>query len=189
MTNLSANGAGNDRPQPIDGTLAAAAVMTLLVGLLITFMGLGHIYGVTVTAQIKGYDYDFRLAALLIVGIALVFGGELCLSAVRGVARGQRTAWGRAVIGTLLLLFVLVPLIPMQPDMAPGLSVLVAMNLIALLAAHRGLEVAHSAQTSPARSGPFRCGRCGQVLSPHWRERCGVCKAPFSEFPPVDVAP
>ena len=25
MTNLSANGAGNDRPDPVDGTLAAAA--------------------------------------------------------------------------------------------------------------------------------------------------------------------
>ena len=124
----------------MDATLAAAAVMTLLVGLLLTVMGLGHLYGVIVTAQIKGYAYDFRLAALLVVGMALVFGGALCLSAVRGLARGQRTAWGRALIGTLLLLLVLVPLIPMQPDMNPGLSVLAAVNLIALLAAYRGLE-------------------------------------------------
>ena len=95
----------------------------------------------------------------------------------------ERTAWGRAVIGTL------VPLIPMQPDMNPGLSVLVAVNLIALVAAHRGLEATHSSQTSPAGSGRLRCGRCGQVLSPYWRERCGVCKAPFDEYPPVSVAP
>ena len=118
MTNLSANGAGSDRPKPMDGTLLGSAAITLLVGLLITVMGLGHLYGVLVTAQIKGYPYDFRLAALFIVGMALVFGSALCLSAVRGVARGQRTAWSRAVIGTLVLLLVTVPLIPVQPDMA-----------------------------------------------------------------------
>ena len=27
------------------------------------------------------------------------------------------------------------------------------------------------------------------MLSPYWRERCGVCHAPFSEFPPVSVRP
>ena len=140
MTDVSENGAGNDRPEPMDGSLAASAGMNLLVGLLITVMGLGHLYGVAVTAQIRGYAYDFRFAGLLLVGIGLVFGGVLCLSAVRGLARRQRTAWGRAVIGTLLLLLVLVPLIPMQPDMAPGLSVLAAVNLILLLAASRGLE-------------------------------------------------
>jgi hypothetical protein len=37
----------------------------------------------------------------------------------------------------------------------------------------------------PARSGT-RCGRCGQILSPYWQERCGVCKAPFAAFPPVE---
>ena len=117
------------------GWSQAAAVTSLFVGSLITFMGLGHLYGVVVTATNKGYGYDFRLAALLLVGIALVFGGALCLSAVRGLARGHRTAWGRASIGTLLLLIVLVPMIPMQPDMAPGLSILAAVNLIVLIAA------------------------------------------------------
>jgi hypothetical protein len=140
MTNPSANGADHDRPEQMDGTLAAAAGMTLLVGLLISVMGLGHLYGVIVTATERGYAYDFRLAALLLVGMALLFGGALCLSAVRGLSRGRQTAWGRAVIGTLLLLLVLVPLIPMQPDMAPGLSVLAAATLIVLLAARRGLE-------------------------------------------------
>ena len=145
MSSLVANvngaaSGGSDRPESVAATLAAAAGMTLLVGLLITVMGLGHLYGVIVTATGRGYVYDFRLAALLLVGIALVFGGALCLSAVRGLARRQRTAWGRALIGTLLLILVLVPLIPMQPDMAPGLSVLAAVNLMALLLARRGLE-------------------------------------------------
>ena len=131
---------GHDRPEPVAGTLAAATGMTLLVGLLITVMGLGHLYGVIVTATGRGYVYDFRLAALLLVGIALAFGGALCLSAARGLARRQRTAWGRALIGTLLLLLVLVPLIPMPPDMAPGLLALAAVNLMVLLLARRGLE-------------------------------------------------
>jgi hypothetical protein len=184
MTNLSANGAGSDRPEPMDAPLAAAAGMSLLVGLLITVMGLGHLYGVTVTATGRGYGYDFRLAALLLVGIALVIGGALCLSGVRGLVRRQRNAWGRALIGTLLLLVVLVPLMPIQPDMAPGLSVLVAVNLIFLLAGWRGLGT-----FTPSTAARLHCGRCGQVLSPYWRERCGVCKAPFSEFPPVGVPP
>lgn len=140
MTNLSANGAGDDRSEPMDGALAAAAGMTVFVGLLLTVMGFGHLYGVIVAATGRGYAYDFRLASLLLVGIALVFGGALCLSAVRGLARGKRTAWGRALIGTLLLILVLVPLIPMQPDMAPGLSVFAAVNLILLLVTRRRLE-------------------------------------------------
>ena len=112
----------------------------MLVGLLLTVMGLGHLYGVVVTAANKAYAYDFRLAALLRLGMALVFGGALCLSAVRGLAGGHRNAWGRALIGTLLLLLVLVPMSPMQPDMAPGLSIVAAVNLILVLAARRGLE-------------------------------------------------
>jgi hypothetical protein len=145
VTNLSANGngaasGGSDQPEPMAGSLAAAAGMTLLVGLLLTLMGFGHLYGVMVTATTRSYAYDFRLAALLLVGLALVFAAVLCLSAVRGLARGQRAAWDRALIGTLLLLLVLVPLIPMQPDMAPGLSILAAVNLILLPVARRGLE-------------------------------------------------
>ena len=117
-----------------------AAAISLFVGLLITIMGLAHLYGVMVTATRRSYAYDFRLAALLLVGMAIVFAAALCLSAVRGLARRQRTAGGRALIGTLLLLLVLVPLSPVQPDMAPGLAVLAAMNLLVLLAVWRGLE-------------------------------------------------
>jgi lysylphosphatidylglycerol synthetase-like protein (DUF2156 family) len=117
-----------------------AAGTSLFLGLLIIIMGLAHLYGVMVTATRQSYAYDFRLAALLLVGMALVFGAALCLSAVLGLARRQRAAWSRALIGTLLLLLVLVPLSPVQPDMAPGLSVVAAMNLIVLLAVRRGLE-------------------------------------------------
>ena len=122
-----------------------AAGTTLFVGLLLTIMGGAHLDGVLIVATRRGYDYDFRLAGLLLVGSTLVFGGALCLSAVRGLARGRRTAWGRAMSGTLLLLLVLVLMSPVQPKMAPGLSVLAAVNLIALLAATRRLEPARRA--------------------------------------------
>ena len=119
-----------------------AAGMSLFVGLLLAVMGAAHLDGVLTAAASRGYDYDFRLAGLLLVGSTLVFGGALCLSAVRGLARGHGTAWGRAMTGTLLLLLVLVLMSPLQPKMAPGLSVFAALNLIALLAARRRLQSA-----------------------------------------------
>lgn len=133
---------GQMGPSSQAGWSQLAAGTSLFVGLLIIIiiMGLAHLYGVMVTATRRSYAYDFRLAALLLVGMALVFAAALCLSAVRGLARRQRAAWGRALIGTLLLLLVLVPLNPVQPDMAPGLSVAAAVNLIVLLAVRRGLE-------------------------------------------------
>jgi hypothetical protein len=131
---------GQTGPSPEAGCLQLAAVASLCVGVLLSIMGLAHLYGVMVTATRQSYAYDFRLAALLLLGMALVFAAGLCLSAVIGLARGQRAAWGRAVIGTLLLLLVLVPLGPIQPDMAPGLAFLAAVNLIVLLAVRRGLQ-------------------------------------------------
>jgi hypothetical protein len=112
-----------------------AAGLSLVVGLLLAIMGAAHLHGVLTVATSRGYDYDFRLAGLLLVGSTLMFGGALCLSSVRGLARGRPTAWIRAMSGTLLLLLVLLLMIPVQPSMAPALSVLAGVNLIALLAA------------------------------------------------------
>lgn len=131
---------GQTGPSSQAGLSQLAAGTCLFVGLLITTMGSAHLYGVMVTATRRSYAYDFRLAALLVVGIALVFAAALCLTAVRGLARHDRAAWSRALVGTLLLLLVLVPLSPVQPDMAPGLSVLAVVNLIVLLAVRRELE-------------------------------------------------
>ena len=117
-----------------------AAGLSLVVGFLLAIMGAAHIHGVLTVATSRGYDYDFRLAGLLLVGSTLVFGGALCLSSVRGLARRRPTAWVRAMTGTLLLLLVLVLMIPVQPRMAPGLSVLAGVNLIVLLAAKRDVR-------------------------------------------------
>ena len=179
----------NARP----GVVTAAVAVTLWIGLGNTIQGLAHMQGVIATATRRGYPYDFRYAGLLLVGITIVYSGVLCLWAVRGLARGERPAWDRALSGTILLLLVAVPLIPVEPDNAilqaavPG-----TVSLIVLLAARPRLgPFTHSAAVGlqPSAAGLPQCGRCGQVLSPFWRERCGVCKAPFSEFPPVSVPP
>jgi hypothetical protein len=189
MTNVSESGAGNNRPGPMDGALAASAGMNLLVGGLLTLMGAAHLLSVIVAASWRGFAYDFRLAGLLLIGSTLVFGGALCLSAVRGLARGQRTAWGRAISGTILLLLVLVLNIPLQPDMAPGLSVLASANLIVLLAARPRLGTftpsasGDEPQLVPVRSWDPEvriCPWCGKKVAADRKSRCNHCGEVFA---------
>ena len=97
--------------------------------------GLAHMQGVMATAARRGYAYDFRYAALLLVGIMVAFAGVLCVSAARGLARGQRPAWDRALSGTLLLLLVSIPLIPVDgpgQDNAVSTAIAGAVNLVVL---------------------------------------------------------
>jgi hypothetical protein len=100
----------NARP----GVVTAAVAVALWLGLGNTIGGLGHIQGVIETATRRGYPYDFRYAGLLMVGIMVAYSGVLCLWAVRGLARGERAAWDRALSGTILLLLVAVPLLPVE---------------------------------------------------------------------------
>ena len=120
------------------GADVAAAGITLVVGALSTFMASAHIYGVLVTAARKGDAYDFRFAALLVLGTTIVFAGTLCLSAVRGLMRGHRRAWDRAMIGSLLLLLVTVLVYPVQVQLAGGLAFLAALDIVVLVASRLG---------------------------------------------------
>jgi hypothetical protein len=123
-------------------SLQAAAGVTAFVGLVATVMGGAHLQGVIGNSLRRGYAYDLRLEALLVLGFGIVFAGVLCLSAVRGLARGQRRAWDRALIGSVLLILVTGPIMPHphQGVMAVGLSLSAVVNLIALAAAWRRLE-------------------------------------------------
>jgi hypothetical protein len=112
-----------------------AAGFTLFVGLFSAILGSSHVYGVMVTANLKAYRYNFRLASLYLVGLTIVAAGVLCIAAGRGLARGQRIGWERALFGTTLLLLISVPLIPMQTGLAGGLSTVGVLNLVALAAA------------------------------------------------------
>jgi hypothetical protein len=125
------------------GLLAAAAGTTLLAGLLGTIWGGAHLEGVIQTALVRDYAYDFRLTALVLLGTTMVLASVLCLTAVRGLARGQRRAWERAMIGTIFLLLATAPItpLPVQGQQAAFLAFPAALNLIVLVAEWRGLEV------------------------------------------------
>ena len=100
------------------------------------FFAGAHLFGVIVTATRGRYPaYEFRFAALLIIGMTVVYGGLVCITAMRGLVRGRRSAWGRAVIGTSLIVLVSVPLIPVQPELAGATALLAGLNLVALLGA------------------------------------------------------
>jgi hypothetical protein len=124
----------------VAGILIVAVGVTLYLGVSGVIGGLAHLQGVIANATTRNYAYDFRLAGLLLVGIMIVYGGVLCLSAVRGLVRHQRRAWDRAMGGTLLLLLVCIPLIPVQRDMAGGGTIIGAVNLVALMFVRRRLE-------------------------------------------------
>jgi hypothetical protein len=113
-TPVTPQGGAPSRDNARPAVVTAATGLTLLIGLANTIGGLGHIQGVMGTAARRGYPYDFRYAGLLLVGITIAYSGVLCLWAVRGLARGERPAWDRALSGTILLLLVAVPLIPLE---------------------------------------------------------------------------
>jgi hypothetical protein len=114
--------------------IGIASATTTLVGLLIMGMAVAHLVGVLWTAAGRGYFYyDFRFAALLLVGVLIVVAGALCVAGVRGLVRGQGISTDRAVSGTLLLLLVSAPLAPVQPDLAGGLTVFAIVNLVILI--------------------------------------------------------
>jgi hypothetical protein len=126
------------------GLHAGAATVTILVGLFGTVSGGAHFQGVVEAAIRRGYVYDVRLAGLLLLGLTIVFAGVLCLTAVRGLARGQRRAWDRAMIGTLLLILVTAPIYPSptQGELAGALAFPAAVNVIVLALAWHRLEAA-----------------------------------------------
>jgi hypothetical protein len=171
----------NARP----GVVTAAVAATLVIGPGNTIGGLGHMQGVIATATRRGYPYDFRYAGLLIVGITIAYSGVLLLWAVRGLARGERTAWDRALSGTMLLLLVAVPLIPVEPDNAilqalvPGTVV-----LILLLAARPrlGTFTLSASDNEPQRVSigawdpELRiCPWCGKKVAADRKSRCNHC--------------
>ena len=72
----------------------------------------------------------------------MVFAGVLCLTAVRGLARGERRSWDRALSGTLLLLVATVPIVyvPVQGLLAAAQAWPAALNVIVLVGAWHRLE-------------------------------------------------
>jgi hypothetical protein len=179
----------NARP----GVVTAAVAVALLLGVGNTIGGLGHIQGVVATATRRGYPYDFRYAGLLIVGIAIAYSGVLCLWAVRGLARGERPAWDRALSGTILLLLVGVPLIPVEgPGQDNGVlqaAVPGTVSLIVLLAARPRLGTfTPSASDDEPQLMPIPewdpevriCPWCAKQVAADRKARCNHCGELFA---------
>ena len=123
--------------------LRISAGMTLLVGLVTTTFGGAHLLGVLSNYSRGAYPlYTFRVGSMIGIGIMMVVAGVLCITAVRGLANGQRRAWDLAVGGTGLVLLVTLPLIkvPVQGELAGALAFFAVPNLIVLVIAQRRLE-------------------------------------------------
>jgi hypothetical protein len=174
----------NARP----GVVTAAVVVAVWLGLGNIIQGLAHIQGVVETATRRGYPYDFRYAGLLLVGMTIVYSGVLFLWAVRGLARGERPAWDRALSGTILLLIVAVPLIPVEPDNAifqaalPGI-----VSLFVLVEARPRLGTFTISDDEPqlVPIGTWDpevriCPWCGKKVAANRKSRCNHCGEVFA---------
>jgi len=170
------------------GVVTAAVAVALWLGLGNTIGGIGHIQGVIETATRRGYPYDFRYAGLLLVGIMVAYSGVLCLSAVRGLARGERAAWDRALSGTLLLLLVGIPLLPVdgpgQDNAVLQAAIPATVGLIVLLAARPRLGTfTPSASDGEPQVMPVQgwdpesriCPSCGKRVAADRKSRCNHC--------------
>ena len=135
---MEPQGEPDPSPLPAASKLATgiwkfAAGVSLFVGVATTIFASAHLDGVMQAAITKGYAYNFRLASLLIVGMAMVAGGVLCIAARRELARGHRIGWQRAFYGSVLLVLVSMPLEPIQPGIAPAITFLGGLNIFVLL--------------------------------------------------------
>jgi len=117
-------------------SVAVAAAVDLFVGSAATALGTGHLVGVIVVALRRPgpHHYDFRFASLLLVGLLVATAGLVCITAARGLSRAAPLGWRRAAAGSVLLLLVDAPLIPIQ-RFAIALAVAGLANLTMLLVA------------------------------------------------------
>jgi len=119
------------------GVLAAVGAVTFFCGALIGSLGVAHTLAV-IGRALRGpaFEYDFRLYALVMLGVSQIAGGFRCLSTSWNVARGDARAWKAALAATTLLLVVNVPLMPIQ-GFAVGLSAFSVVTLLTLIATRR----------------------------------------------------
>lgn len=123
------------RPHGAPIALRVAGTLGLFSGLITAALGLGHLVGVAgVELRRSPIRYDFRVYALLLLGVTLVVLGTRLAAASVGVARGEGALWRRAVWAAVALLVVNGPLAPIQ-GFAVALSIFVSIGLVALLAA------------------------------------------------------
>jgi hypothetical protein len=108
---------------------AIAAAVVLFVGLVAAALGVAHeVAVIAVAAERAAFTWDFRFASLLLVGLLLAAAGLTCAAGAFELSRGTG-AYGRALVGAVLLLLVNAPLIPVQ-GFAVALSVAAVVALV-----------------------------------------------------------
>ena len=115
----------------------ASSALAFGSGLVTAGLAAGHLVGVTVTELRRSPpQYDFRVYALLLLGVVLAaLGTRLAVTAI-GVARGEYPAWRSGVTAAVVLLMVTLPLAPLD-GFAVGLSFFAFIGLASLLAVSR----------------------------------------------------
>jgi hypothetical protein len=129
-------------------SLAVAAALDMLCGLENVLLAGAHLTAVIGRALAgKGtrgaptFAYDFFFYSLVLVGVLLAAAGLICLTAVKGLTRGDLSAWQRAVWASAFLLAINAPLAPIQ-DFGYALGALALGNLAGLASSRRAARSA-----------------------------------------------
>jgi hypothetical protein len=129
-------------------SLAVAAALDALCGLENVLLAAAHLAAVIGRALAgKGtrgaatFEYDFFFFSLVLVGALLAAAGVICLTAVKGLTKGDSPAWRRAFRASVFLLAINAPLAPIQ-GFAYLLGGLALANLAGLVASRRALTSA-----------------------------------------------
>ena len=109
------------------------AALDAVCGLANLLLGLGHLQGVLRKAfgGPEPFSYNFHFYSVVMLGVLVAAPGLVCLWNVRGLARGERRAWKRALGASLTVITVNAPLVPFN-DFPAVLMSFAAVNLIAL---------------------------------------------------------
>jgi hypothetical protein len=129
-------------------SLSLAAALDVLCGLENVLLGSAHLAAVIGRALAgKGtrgaptFHYDFSFYSLVLLGALLAAAGVICLTAVKGLTRGDPPAWRRAFGASVFLLAINAPLAPIQGS-AYLLGGLALANLAGLAASRRAVTSA-----------------------------------------------
>ena len=113
--------AGLDTLCGSESVLLAGAHLTAVIGRALAGKGSGS----------APFAYNFRFYSLVLTGLAIVVPGLLCVLSVKGLLRGEKAAWRRALWSSVVLLAVNIPLLPIQ-GFAYALAAVALFNLTAL---------------------------------------------------------
>ena len=134
------------RRRRVPAALALAGTVDVVCGLLASGLATAHLIGILGAAVMRalgattGSAYTLRFYWLLLLGLAVIVPGFLCVTSARHLTEGQASAWRCACWATLWLLAVTVPLIPLN-GFGTFLSAFALANLVSLGVVSRRLGI------------------------------------------------